>query len=230
MAPSRGQAERSQRRTGQTSRSRGLFTLHNLPNFITCIRLILTGIFLWLLSYEGKVSSYLALATFCLASFTDWLDGHLARRYHLTTPFGIFMDPLADKVLVLSALLVFIWQNLIQWWMVGVIVSREFLVTSVRVLAESRGMSLAAMPSGKQKTVVQIVAIIGILVVLCTQYTISDMTGLPYDTALSRLGARGAIAARVIHWLPDALLFVATVFSVVSGIDFVVKHRRLFQS
>ncbi len=221
-------ARRGRRRN--TGRTAGLFTLRNLPNVITCIRLVLTGVFLWLLSYEGRISSYLALLTFSLASFTDWLDGHLARKYGLATPFGIFMDPLADKVLVLSALLVFIWQNLIQWWMVAVIVSREFLVTSVRVLAESRGMSLAAMPSGKQKTVVQLIAIIGILTVLCAQYTISDMAGLPYDTALSRLGTRGAVAARVMHWLPDALLFVATVFSVISGVDFVVKHRALFKS
>lgn len=223
-------AERSLPRRKPAVRSFALFSLRNLPNVITCARLVLTGIFLWLLSYEGKISSYLALLTFSLASFTDWLDGHLARRYGLSTPFGIFMDPFADKVMVLSALVVFVWQNLVQWWMVVVIASREFLITSIRMLAENKGISLAAMPSGKQKTVVQIVAIIGILIVVCVQYTISDRAGLPYDTALSRMGARGATMAKVIHWLPNTLLFVATVFSVASGIDFVVKHRKLFRS
>ena len=89
----------------------------HLPNFLTTLRLAMAALLVWLMSFEGAVSSALALLTFIAAAATDWLDGTLARKYRVITPFGIFMDPLADKVLVLSALLVFLWQNVAPVWM-----------------------------------------------------------------------------------------------------------------
>ena len=190
---------------------------------------MLAAVFVWLMSYEGLISSYLALATFVIATFTDWLDGTLARKYKLSTPFGTFMDPLTDKILVLSALLTFVWQNLIPVWMVLIIMAREFIITGLRVLGESRGVSLAAIPSGKHKMLSQTVAVLGILLIECIKYSISARTGIPYDTALIRLGTEGAAVATLLDRLPVILLCWAMVMSVYSGIDFVLKHRRLFR-
>ncbi len=200
----------------------------NLANVLTCIRLVLSGVLVWLLLIEGMVSAYLALAVFSLASLTDWFDGYLARRYRLQTPFGIFMDPFADKVLVLSALLTFLWLNLAPVWIVLVITAREFIITSLRMVAEAHGETLGAIQSGKQKMVSQIIAIIGILAIQCAQYTITWAAGMPWDTALVRAGAGGAALARTLKVLPGLMLFIVMVLSVLSGIDFVRRHRRLF--
>lgn len=209
-----------------------MLSFRNLPNILTMSRLLLTGVFIWAMSYEGLVSSYIALVVFSVAAITDWLDGHLARRYRLSTPFGVFMDPVADKVLILSALFIFLWQNIAPVWMVIIIVARELLVTSLRVsaLTEARGRPLPAMPEGKRKMASQITAVIGTLVVICARHTIEAATGRPYDTYLSRLGAGGKGLALAMDRLPDILLFVATLLSVHSGYAFLMKHRRLFAS
>ena len=200
----------------------------NLPNTITVFRLLLTIPFVWFFTMEGMISSWIALAVFCLAAATDWLDGYLSRKLNQRTAFGIFMDPLADKFLVLSALCIFLWKNIVSVWIVIIIVAREFTITSMRLLAEKQGVSLGAMPSGKQKMVSQIIAIIGILTILCARYTISSVTGQPWDTVLDRMGTRMARLADLMDLLPNLLLFIAMVFSVVSGVVFIRKHRRLF--
>lgn len=200
----------------------------NIPNILTVSRLAMTVLFVWLFTLEGMVSSWIALAVFGLASLTDWLDGYLARKLNQQTAFGIFMDPLADKILVLSALLIFVWENLVAVWIVIIIVARESVITSVRMLAETRGMSLGAMPSGKQKLVSQIVAIIAILVILCIQRTITANTGQPWDTVMEGMGGRYAITAAIMRRLPNILLFIAMIFSVLSGVIFMRKHRELF--
>jgi len=203
--------------------------LRHLPNVMTWSRLFLAVIFVWLMSFEGLLSSWLATVTFVAAALTDWADGALARRYGVVSPFGAFMDPFADKVLILSALLVFLWQNLAPVWMVLVILARESIVTGLRMLAESRGVSIAAVPSGKQKMLSQTIAVIGILVIQSAQYTISSSTGLPWDTALKRMPPHGAAIAGALDVLPWYMLLVATVMSVYSGIDFVRRHHRLFR-
>lgn len=200
----------------------------NLPNLLTCIRLALAGIFVYLFAMEGMVSTYLALLVFIVAAATDGLDGILARRWKMITPFGIFMDPFADKVLIMSVLLMFVWQNLAPAWLVMVILAREFIVTSLRILADRRGESLPALLSGKQKMASQIVAIIGVLIVECAHYTIAHLTGLPWDTALARMGGAGQTLIVLMHWLPRLLLWLAMILSVVSGIEFISRHRRLF--
>ncbi|MEK7765056.1 MAG: CDP-diacylglycerol--glycerol-3-phosphate 3-phosphatidyltransferase [bacterium] len=201
-----------------------------LPNVLTCSRFALTIVFVWLMSYEGVVSAWLALAVFSAAALTDWLDGWLARRWRLSTPFGIFMDPFADKVLVLSALGVFLWMNLAPVWIVIPIMARDVSVTGLRTLAESRGISIAAIASGKHKMISQTVAILAVLTAQCAQYTVSAATGLPWDTALARLGRRGDALIATITWLPFALLLVALALSIWSGIEFVHRHRKLFVS
>jgi CDP-diacylglycerol--glycerol-3-phosphate 3-phosphatidyltransferase len=178
--------------------------------------------------WESLAGSVLALGLFVLAAVTDWIDGWLARRLKLVSPFGIFWDPLADKVLVLAALCAFLWLNVVSVWMVVIILAREFLITSVRIFAQqARGMNLPAMPEGKQKMLSQAVAIIGTLAILVARHAVTAATGQPYDTALRRMGDGGAFLARLMDDLPDVLLLVATALSVYSGARFLWRHRRL---
>lgn len=211
-------------------RSAGWLTFRNLPNILTLSRLVFTAGFIWAMSLDSATGAALALALFVIAAITDGLDGWLARKYKLSTPFGMFMDPLADKILVLSALLVFLWQNLAPVWMVLMILSRELIITSVRILAESRGQTLPAMSEGKQKMLSQTIAIIGTLAVQCGRFAIQRATGQPYDTWLIRRGPGGEALARAMDLAPEVLLFVATFLSVYSGIVFLLRHRRLFVS
>lgn len=101
-----------------------------------------------------------ALALFCIASFTDFLDGYIARKYNQVTDFGKFVDPLADKLLVTAALVIFVGQGLLASWMVFLILAREFIITSLRNVAAAKGQVMAAAWSGKVKTCVQIAGII----------------------------------------------------------------------
>lgn len=107
-------------------------------------------------------ATVVALVLFCVASFTDFLDGYVARKYNQVTDFGKFVDPLADKLLVTSALVLFVGQGAMAGWMVCVIIARELIITSLRVVAANKGRVLAATWTGKVKTCVQISGIIAI--------------------------------------------------------------------
>jgi CDP-diacylglycerol---glycerol-3-phosphate 3-phosphatidyltransferase len=147
----------------------------NLPNKLTVSRLVLTVVFLWLLFWPWAIPlrNTLALLVFCVASFTDFLDGNIARSRGLITNFGILMDPLADKILTCSAFVAFVESThlhpdapvKVAAWMVIIIVARELSITGLRLLAASKGVVLSAERFGKHKTISQIVAIIALLVI-----------------------------------------------------------------
>src|SRR5580658_1650371 len=133
----------------------------NLPNKLTASRFVLTVIFLWLLFWPSPVPfrNTLALLFFCLAGVTDFLDGRIARSRNLITNFGILMDPLADKILVCSAFILFVESSHahpgrvnVAAWMVIIIVARELAITGLRLLAASKNLVLAAEKFGKHKT------------------------------------------------------------------------------
>ena len=126
----------------------------NLPNKITLFRVFLIPVFVILLMLEKYLPYYnfIALAVFAAASFTDFLDGHIARKYNLVTTFGKFMDPLADKILVCTALIVLIELGRIPSWIVVIIVAREFIISGFRLIACDKGVVLAAGYLGKIKT------------------------------------------------------------------------------
>ena len=111
-------------------------------------------------TFHFPTATVVALVLFCVASFTDFLDGYVARKYNQVTDFGKFVDPLADKLLVTSALVLFVGQGAIAGWMVCVIIARELIITSLRVVAANKGRVLAATWTGKVKTCVQIGGII----------------------------------------------------------------------
>ena len=136
----------------------------NTPNKLTVLRFILVPFFLAAAYYE-KQQSVLIISTiiFAVASFTDFLDGYLARKHNLVTDFGKFMDPLADKVLVAAALLFLIQAGRAEAWLVIIIITREYAISIIRAIAATNGKVIAASGGGKIKTVTQMLAIIMLL-------------------------------------------------------------------
>ena len=168
----------------------------NLPNKLTIFRVILIPVFIIALMsgiIPEPVNRYVGVVIFCVASFTDYLDGHIARKYNLVTNFGKFMDPLADKLLVSSALICMIELGFLPAWIVIIIISREFIITGFRLIAAEGGLVIAASWWGKIKTVTQMLMIILVL-----------------------LGVGGIIG--------NILIILATVFTVISGVDYIVKN------
>ncbi len=139
----------------------------NLPNKITIFRVIMIPVFLVLLLVPGiPYGNYIATAVFVIACASDAVDGHIARKYNLVTNFGKFMDPLADKLLVCSALICFVELSYMPAWVVIVITAREFIISGFRTLAADNGVVIAAGVWGKLKTIVQMVMCIVLLLQL----------------------------------------------------------------
>ena len=174
----------------------------NLPNKLTVGRMIAVPFFIaaYMLSYYP-----VALVLFCIASATDALDGSIARKRGLVTNFGKIMDPLADKVLVYSALCLFIESDLIKAWMLIIILAREFIVAGMRTVAASEGRVLAAGMSGKIKTVLQMVAVIMYL----------------FGLSVPAISDKVILAANVVFW-------AALIMTVYSGTEYVWKNRDVF--
>jgi CDP-diacylglycerol--glycerol-3-phosphate 3-phosphatidyltransferase len=142
----------------------------NLPNSLTITRIFLVPLLVVVLltKFEGRhilgvPKELVGAGIFAVASFTDWLDGYLARRRQQITPFGQVIDPLADKLLTSAALISLVQMDLAPAWMVAIIIGREFAVTALRSLAYSRGIAMAASPLGKIKMVAQVVAILALI-------------------------------------------------------------------
>ena len=150
----------------------------NLPNALTIFRVILTPFFIYLLFSSSMYSNLYALIIFILASVTDAFDGYYARKYNIETEFGNFLDPLADKILVSSAFISFYLLDLIELWMVVVILSRDFFITCLRIVMKKNGQSLKTSRIAKSKTAVQLILIIFILIFLALEKMEASMFSL----------------------------------------------------
>jgi CDP-diacylglycerol--glycerol-3-phosphate 3-phosphatidyltransferase len=131
----------------------------NTPNAITLVRIAMIPVFLWFTYYESRVDSFIACIVYAVTSATDFLDGWLARRKNLVTVIGKFLDPLADKLIVMAALVMLVHLGRVAAWVVIVIMAREFTVTGLRTIAMSEGIVIAAGQEGKQKTAFQLAGI-----------------------------------------------------------------------
>lgn len=187
-----------------------------LPTKLTLARLVSTFVIMALLFIPGWIAKAAALGCFLLASVTDWLDGYLARRWHETSPLGMLLDPIADKVLVLGIFLAFVQLRLVPAWMVLVIALREFLITGVRLFAASRSIVLSAAREGKHKTVSQFVTIVVILVVMVIEE-------LPVGSGRS-VQLRETMGQMVL-----ACMWLTTVLTVISGTSFFWRHRAVLR-
>ena len=150
----------------------------NLPNALTIFRVILTPLFIYLLFSSSTYSNFYALIIFILASVTDAFDGYYARKYNIETEIGNFLDPLADKILVSSAFISFYFLDLIELWMVVVILSRDFFITCLRIVMKKNGQSLKTSRIAKSKTAVQLILIIFILIFLALEKMEASMFSL----------------------------------------------------
>lgn len=176
----------------------------NLPNKLTMLRVIMIPFFvLFMLSgIGGEAGKWAALALFVIASLTDLLDGKIARKYNLVTNFGKFMDPLADKLLVCSALICFVELGKLPAWMVIVIISREFVISGFRLIAADNGVVIAASYWGKFKTTFQMVMIV---------LLIADLPG------------------KMLSYLTQAITWAALLLTVISLVDYLVKNWNVMQ-
>jgi CDP-diacylglycerol--glycerol-3-phosphate 3-phosphatidyltransferase len=178
----------------------------NLPNKLTLFRVILIPFFVFFLlaPYFEGYGNYIALAIFIVASLTDMLDGKIARKYNLVTDFGKFMDPLADKLLVCSALIGLVELELLPAWIVIIIIAREFIISGFRLIASDNGIVIAASYWGKFKTVFQMFMVI---VLILNQYL--------ENPVLSVIGT--------------ILIVVATLLTVISLIDYIWKNKDVLK-
>jgi CDP-diacylglycerol--glycerol-3-phosphate 3-phosphatidyltransferase len=131
----------------------------NLPNAITMVRIGMIPVFLWFTFYESRADSFIAAITYAATGATDFLDGWVARRTGKITVIGKFLDPTADKLIVMAALVMLVHLGRVAAWVVIVIMAREFIVTGLRTIAMSEGIVIAAGNEGKQKAAFQVVAI-----------------------------------------------------------------------
>lgn len=157
----------------------------NLPNKLTILRVIMIPFFVAALLYDGGANQnmrYVAAALFIIASLTDMLDGKIARKYNLVTNFGKFMDPLADKLLVCSALICMIELRELPAWMVIIIISREFIISGFRLVASDNGVVIAASYWGKFKTTFQM---IGVVLLIFNIPALSTLTTIIVWSALA---------------------------------------------
>jgi CDP-diacylglycerol--glycerol-3-phosphate 3-phosphatidyltransferase len=199
----------------------------NSANLVTMSRIAVTPLFLILIFRDELWAKWAAGLLFAWGAISDYLDGYLARKYNLKTDFGALLDPFADKVLLVSVFLSFVALDLAPAWMVVIIVAREFLITGLRQMAHSRNVIIAASPTGKHKTVSQIIAISVILAIVCAQATVEAYQG-KWDLFVARLGNAGEWLDYVVWFGPYWLMFYATVMSIISGVDYLVKNRHVF--
>ena len=176
----------------------------NLPNKLTVLRILMVPIFVafMITPLAEGAGKYVALALFCIASLTDMLDGKIARKYNLVTNFGKFMDPLADKLLVCSAMICLIPSGKLATWVVLIIIAREFIISGFRLVASDSGIVIAASYWGKFKTVSHMAMII--LLILDLQNPIMQ------------------VVTNVVVWVGIAL-------TIISLVDYVVKNKECFK-
>lgn len=193
----------------------------NLPNKITVARMLLIPIMI-IVPYLGlnnilfgsvTIGSFITLIIFLIASFTDFLDGYLARKNNLVTTFGKFLDPIADKLLVLSALIMLVEQGIIPGWIPIIIAAREFIVSGIRMLAAGDGKVIAASWYGKVKTVSQMIAI--------------SLAFLSTNTFMQFTSVEMSAGALILNILMSLAMIVAVLTTILSGVDYFMKSKDI---
>lgn len=187
-------------------------SIFNIPNILTLMRIAAIPLMVYLLLTGERESSFWAAALFSAASFTDWLDGFLARRMGIVTVFGKFLDPIADKLVVMAALIMIIPLGRVPAWMVLVILGREIIITGLRGIASSEGIVIEASDLGKFKTIFQIVAIIALL--------------LHYDYHWFFSSGHSALLANM-HNVGMFYLWIAFFITVWSGADYLFRFIKI---
>lgn len=184
----------------------------NIPNILTMMRIAAIPLMAVLLMSPTKSAGFWAAALFSIASITDWLDGYLARRMGIVTVFGKFLDPIADKLIVMAAMIMILPFGRVPAWMVLVILGREIIITGLRGIASSEGIVIQASDLGKYKTIFQITAIIGLLL----HYDYNWFFGIAHPLLQVNMHNAGMF-----------FLWIAFILTVWSGIDYLVRFIKI---
>jgi len=187
----------------------------NLPNKITLTRIFLVFVFMAFLFLNGLPAKIMALVIFIIAALTDYLDGFIAKRYNIVTDFGKIMDPLADKIMTLAAFLAFVEMKLIPAWMVVIIITRELIITSIRIVAFRNNEVLPAGRVGKHKTVSQMASIILILVFIVIKE--------------AGVGVCGFWNASFEYWYRQVIFImmcITVLLTLISGISYLAGNKK----
>lgn len=193
----------------------------NLPNKLTLLRILLVPLFLLFITVKDiPYGTFIATFIFIIASITDQLDGHIARSRNQITTFGKFMDPLADKLLVTSALIALVELKIIAGWAAVIIIAREFAVSGLRTIAAAEGKVIAASMWGKVKTVTQIIAIIISLLRVNIESS---------ETLLSYF-ANNNFMMNMINFLPKTTMLLAIIITIISGVDYFAKNKKVIDT
>ena len=179
----------------------------NLPNKLTLARILIVPLFVFFVATKTPTYQWIALVLFILASITDMLDGRIARSRNLVTDFGKFMDPIADKLLVMSALVMLVEQNRMPGWVCMLMLAREFAVSGFRLVASTKGKVIAAGIWGKLKTITQMVYI-SMALLLIPMYEIDRDI---HD---------------VWHVATQVIMYVSMLLTLWSGFDYIWKNRE----
>ncbi len=188
----------------------------NLPNLLTVSRVVITPIFLVTILIETLPHRFLiACVIFSIASITDAIDGHIARKNNQITNFGKFLDPIADKILTTAALLAFMFMGLCNIWIVMLVLTREFAIASVRMLAATNGVVIPANVWGKIKTVSQMVFTI-LIMLLGEVYFILETSEAELFSKIPDLSL-----------ISNGLLWITAILTVVSGVIYLYDSRKI---
>ena len=190
----------------------------NLPNKLTMLRIMLVPLFVAAMLIPFPLHNLAALLIFAIASITDMFDGRIARERNLVTDFGKFADPLADKILVLAAMLCFVQNGLCDCVAVIIVLLREFAVTSIRLIAAAKGEVVAANIWGKVKTVTQMTAIIAILVM---QSVLDVLTLASVDIP--------ALLPGIFFCAGEVLIWISTIFAIISGVIYLKQNWKFIE-
>ncbi|HEY9166323.1 MAG TPA: CDP-diacylglycerol--glycerol-3-phosphate 3-phosphatidyltransferase [Candidatus Kryptonia bacterium] len=187
-----------------------------LPNQLTILRILLTPIFVVMFVSERLILKQVSVMVFAVAALTDWYDGWIARKLGKVTKWGVFLDPLADKVLTSAAFIAFAWLGMVGWWMVAVIVVRDISITILRSFAELRGQSMATNFSAKVKTFTQMVFIYGILLAVVFRNTFTALSPVT-ELILDR---------NVVYYS----MLVVTILTFGTGVQYVLENLKIIHS
>ncbi|MCP5062640.1 MAG: CDP-diacylglycerol--glycerol-3-phosphate 3-phosphatidyltransferase [Ignavibacteriae bacterium] len=190
-----------------------------LPNQLTTLRIILTPVFVYMFLSGDSLLMQISLVVFFVAAITDWYDGWLARKFNYITTWGKFMDPLADKILTSAALFSFVYLEILELWMVIIIVFRDVFVTGLRLFAEWKNKSFTTSKMAKVKTVVQMVFLFYLVIV----YTIKENEYI--KTNFSEI-----VQYLTNEYLIYYTMLAVTMFTLITGITYVFQNRVLIAS
>lgn len=198
--------------------------MQHVPNMLSLARMVATVLIFILVLVDQPWAFLLATVLFVLASITDFLDGYIARRYHLVSPLGVFLDLTADKVFVTAILVALIQIDLVPAWLVGVIIVREFLVTGLRSMAAAKGKVIPAGIWGKQKTLITMVAMAALL--LAKGLGAHQLSLFPLMLTFNQ---NTLVPNEILLFVADIGLILATIWTAFSGAEYIISALPLFQ-